>query len=154
MDDRMMTRVSPPQAVRRVSDSLNDGAAAGDADGVDGAEKPLSVEAIAGGAFAAVEAIVDGEAMPVVLHRHEDGALRAWLNVCPHAGRRLDWAPGKFLVSKAGQLVCAVHGAGFARDSGLCVAGPCRGQSLQPVAVAVRDGLVLLGDAVAGTPAG
>lgn len=114
----------------------------------------LKPEAIAVGDLLAVDAIVDGDAMPVVLHRHEDGGLRAWLNVCPHAGRRLDWAPGKFLVSKTGQLVCAVHGAGFARDSGLCVAGPCRGQSLQAVAVAVRDDRVLLGDAVAATPAG
>ena len=109
-------------------------------------------EAIARGDLLAVEAVVDGEPMPVVLHRHEDGGLRAWLNVCPHAGRRLDWAPGRFLVSKAGQLVCAVHGAGFARDSGLCVAGPCRGQSLQPVAVRVHDGRVLLGDAAAAPP--
>ena len=65
--------------------------------------------------------------------------LRAWLNICPHAARRLDWAPGKVLVSK-GLLVCAAHGASFELDQGLCVAGPCRGASLVPVRVAVAGG--------------
>ncbi|MCM2355602.1 MAG: Rieske (2Fe-2S) protein, partial [Arenimonas sp.] len=63
-------------------------------------------------------------------------SLRAWLNICPHAGRRLDWAPGKFLVDQ-GRLVCAAHGASFELGAGVCVAGPCRGASLTAVAVAV-----------------
>ncbi len=135
-----------------MSDSLNPASDAGS--GAASADPDILIaDRIAMGDILAVDAVVDGEAMPVVVHRHDDGGLRAWLNVCPHAGRRLDWAPGKFLVSTAGQLVCAVHGAGFARDSGLCVAGPCRGQSLRAVAVLVRDGLVVLGDA-ASPPAG
>jgi nitrite reductase/ring-hydroxylating ferredoxin subunit len=82
----------------------------------------------------AADACIDGETESVVLVRTRDG-LRAWLNICPHAGRRLDWAPGRFLVGKDGHLVCAAHGASFAMDSGLCVSGPCRGQSLRAVAV-------------------
>ena len=70
--------------------------------------------------------------------------VRAWLNVCPHAGRRLDWAPGQFMCSREGLLVCAVHGASFELEGGLCVAGPCRGDALRPVAVEVRDGQVWL----------
>jgi nitrite reductase/ring-hydroxylating ferredoxin subunit len=69
--------------------------------------------------------------------------VRAWLNCCPHAGRRVDWAPGRFLLSKAGHLVCAAHGASFDGD-GLCVLGPCRGQSLRAVPVVVRDAQVWL----------
>ena len=65
------------------------------------------------GGFTEVEAEVDGTTESVILHRAADDAARAWLNVCPHAGRRLDWAPGKFLLSKEGQLVCAVHVAAF-----------------------------------------
>ena len=70
--------------------------------------------------------------------------MRAWINVCPHAGRRLDWAPGRFLASKDGLLVCAVHGASFETRGGVCEAGPCRGESLRAVAVEVRDGAVWL----------
>ena len=66
-------------------------------------------------------------------------AVRAWLNVCPHAGRRLDWAPGEFLKSKDGLLVCAVHGASFETIGGECVAGPCRGDHLRAVPVELRD---------------
>jgi nitrite reductase/ring-hydroxylating ferredoxin subunit len=70
--------------------------------------------------------------------------VRAWFNICPHAGRRLDWAPGKFLRSKSGDLVCAVHGATFALGDGRCIAGPCVGESLREVPVEVRDGGVWL----------
>ncbi len=94
------------------------------------------------GGFAETEMTVDGVAESVILHRDGD-EVRAWLNVCPHAGRRLDWAPGQFLKSREGLLVCAVHGASFELIGGECVAGPCRGQSLQPVAVRVLEGEVL-----------
>lgn len=68
------------------------------------------------------------------LLRREGEALRAWWNVCPHAGRRLDYVPGKFL-RKDGLLICAAHGAMFRLDDGECVAGPCRGSSLREVAL-------------------
>ena len=98
---------------------------------------------IADGGFAEVEATIDGDAASLVLYRLGD-EVRAWLNVCPHAGRRLDWAPGQFLKSKDGHLVCAAHGASFELDRGDCVAGPCRGDALRAVQVQVRDGEVWL----------
>ena len=104
----------------------------------------MALDALANGVLHEVEAVVDGDAESLIVHRDKDGDVRAWLNVCPHAGRRLDWAPGKFLLGKDGLLVCAVHGATFEATAGLCVAGPCRGQSLRPVPVAVRDGTVHL----------
>jgi nitrite reductase/ring-hydroxylating ferredoxin subunit len=69
--------------------------------------------------------------------------VRAFRNVCPHAGRRLDWSPGRFLVEQ-GRIVCAAHGAMFERDEGRCVAGPARGSALSPVAIVVEDGEVFL----------
>ena len=72
------------------------------------------LEALAPGSLSEVEASVDGDAESLILHRDAAGNVRAWLNVCPHAGRRLDWAPGQFLRGKQGELVCAVHGASFA----------------------------------------
>ena len=62
--------------------------------------------------------------------------FNCWLNICPHAGRRLDYAPGQFLLDQ-GRLVCAAHGASFELEQGVCVAGPCRGASLVPLAVAI-----------------
>ncbi len=95
--------------------------------------------------FAEAHAQVAGDFESLILYRDGD-QVRAWLNVCPHAGRRLDWAPGQFLKSKEGHLVCAAHGASFDTQDGICVAGPCRGDALRAVAVQVRDGRVLLAD--------
>jgi nitrite reductase/ring-hydroxylating ferredoxin subunit len=78
----------------------------------------------------------------LVLTRDGTG-VRAFRNQCPHAGRPLDWAPGKFLLDH-GRLVCAAHGATFRLPDGACAGGPCRGQGLQQVAVRVADGLVRL----------
>lgn len=102
------------------------------------------------GGFAEAQAVIDAQCVSLILHR--DGAsVRAWRNVCPHAGRRLDWSPGRFLKSKDGLLVCAVHGASFETVDGVCVAGPCRGDRLQAVAVRVVGDVVTLPDADAPT---
>lgn len=90
-----------------------------------------------------VETVLDGDPASVLLHRDGE-AVRAWVNVCPHAGRRLDWSPGRFLRTKQGLLVCAVHGATFELAAGECVAGPCRGDSLRAIPVEARDGAVWL----------
>lgn len=103
----------------------------------------IAFDAIEDGGFAEVSASLDGDLESLILYR-QGQSVRAWLNVCPHAGRRLDWAPGKFLKSKEGHLVCAAHGASFELGNGDCVAGPCRGDSLRAVAVEVREGRVVL----------
>jgi nitrite reductase/ring-hydroxylating ferredoxin subunit len=103
----------------------------------------ISLDRIVDGGFAVAGADLDGDIEPLVLYRDGDD-VRAWINVCPHAGRQLDWAPGQFLKSKEGLLVCAVHGASFELAEGACVAGPCRGEHLRAVAVDVRDVAVVL----------
>ncbi len=85
----------------------------------------------------AVDALIDGEQESILVYCDDHG-LRAWLNVCPHEGRRLDYAPGKFLIDQ-GRLVCAAHGATFRLADGACVAGPCRGSSLRAVPVVADD---------------
>lgn len=105
----------------------------------------LPLVRIPDGGFAETEATVDGDAESLLLYRDGDH-VRAWLNICPHAGRRLDWAPGQFLRSKDGLLVCAAHGASFELGRGECVAGPCRGEALRAVPVSIREGHVFLGD--------
>ena len=110
----------------------------------DGADTPLAtLDALPDGGLVALEARVGGEDEPLIVQR-QGGRVRAWLNVCPHAGRRLDWAPGEFLRARNGDLVCAVHGATFELGEGRCVAGPCRGDHLRAVALEVRDGYVWL----------
>lgn len=101
----------------------------------------LALDDLPDGGLLEIEAEIDGVAESLILHR-KGGTVRAWLNICPHAGRRLDWAPGKFLMSKDGLLVCAAHGASFELGAGACVAGPCRGDSLRAVAVDVVEGAV------------
>ena len=101
-----------------------------------------SLTDIEDGSAIAVDCVLEDAAETLVVVRHGARAY-AYRNVCPHAGRRLDWAPGRFLLA-AGVLVCAVHGASFVSDSGLCIGGPCRGASLSTVPVCVIDGAVLL----------
>lgn len=114
-------------------------------DGHDSSATPLAtLDALPPDSLCEVEADLDGDAESLILHRDAAGAVRAWLNVCPHAGRRLDWAPGQFLRGKDGLLICAVHGASFELARGECVAGPCRGDALRAVAVQVVDGEVRL----------
>ncbi|MGO1541917.1 MAG: Rieske (2Fe-2S) protein [Luteimonas sp.] len=110
----------------------------------------IALEKIADGGLAEVEAEVDGEVESLIVHR-QGAVVRAWLNICPHAGRRLDFAPGQFLKSKDGLLVCAVHGASFELTGGECTAGPCRGEHLRAVPVSVRDGQVVLARATPAT---
>jgi nitrite reductase/ring-hydroxylating ferredoxin subunit len=85
----------------------------------------------------AVNASISGENESIIV-RCANQSLIAWLNICPHQGRRLDYAPGKFLIDNE-QLVCAAHGATFRLDNGVCVAGPCRGASLRQVEVRVDE---------------
>ncbi|WP_240600442.1 Rieske (2Fe-2S) protein [Solilutibacter silvestris] len=111
----------------------------------------ITLEHIPDHGFAEASGTVDGDAESLILRR--DGTrVAAWFNICPHAGRRLDWAPGEFLLSRTGDLVCAAHGASFSPIDGRCTGGPCLGASLRAVPVVVRDGAVFLRD-VSGTSA-
>lgn len=71
-----------------------------------------------------------------------DGEARAFVNRCPHLGTELDWQPGEFFEEAGLYLVCSTHGALFEPQSGLCIAGPCQGASLEKVNVHEREGQV------------
>jgi nitrite reductase/ring-hydroxylating ferredoxin subunit len=74
--------------------------------------------------------------------------VAAYVNTCPHAGHPLNFRPDKFLTPDRNLIICGSHGALFARDNGLCIAGPCPGQSLKPVPIDVVGGYVLLAEGV------
>jgi nitrite reductase/ring-hydroxylating ferredoxin subunit len=59
------------------------------------------------------------------------GRLHAYRNACPHTGAPLNWSPNRFLTEDGDYLICALHGALFRIEDGLCVAGPCHGQRLE-----------------------
>jgi nitrite reductase/ring-hydroxylating ferredoxin subunit len=75
---------------------------------------------------------------------HKGGCIRAYVNSCPHTGGPLDWVPDQFLDAGGELIQCATHHALFRIEDGLCIAGPCAGDSLTPVAIAVRDGQIRL----------
>lgn len=79
----------------------------------------------------------------------DDGSVCAYVNSCPHAGHPLDLLPHRFLSGDRTLIQCASHGALFERHSGLCVAGPCTGRRLRPLAVRVVEGEVRLASAAA-----
>jgi len=84
----------------------------------------------------------------------DDGTQRPWsivvvrwgkqvfgyVNKCPHDGVNLDWERNQFLDPNGMRLMCGKHGALFELGTGMCVDGPCKGRSLQPVALSIIDG--------------
>jgi nitrite reductase/ring-hydroxylating ferredoxin subunit len=62
----------------------------------------------------------------------------AYRNSCPHTGGPLDWVPDQFLSLDGDLIQCATHDALFRIDDGVCVKGPCTGQSLQAITVEVE----------------
>ena len=68
----------------------------------------------------------------------------AYVNRCPHAGHPLNWRPDAFLAPGNKLLLCSSHGALFDVASGHCVAGPCVGAALTPIAVEIRAGDVVI----------
>jgi nitrite reductase/ring-hydroxylating ferredoxin subunit len=72
------------------------------------------------------------------------GHVFAYENACPHIGTPLDFLPDRFLTRDGRHLLCSTHGALFEIATGFCIHGPCKGQSLRALPVAVRDGQVVL----------
>src|SRR5678816_3770254 len=66
----------------------------------------------------------------------------AYVNVCPHAGRALNWKPEAFLTRDGNLIMCSAHGAIFEIETGICVAGPCPGAHLRALPVRIAGGLV------------
>ena len=104
----------------------------------------------------AVSDIVDGRAAEFDL---ELGGVRrllfavrrgdkvfVYLNYCPHMGRPLNFAPGRFLIGDGQEIYCAFHYACFRIEDGLCTDGPCKHFSLGRFPMEVRDGEVFVGE--------
>ncbi len=79
----------------------------------------------------------------IVVVRCGDG-VRAYGNRCPHMYSTLETFPDRFLDATGEHLLCSTHGALFRVSDGECIRGPCVGFELEPVAVRVEAGEVLL----------
>jgi nitrite reductase/ring-hydroxylating ferredoxin subunit len=90
------------------------------------------------------EVEIEGRMRSVFIVRAGD-TIRGYMNDCPHVGAELNWQPDRFLDADGRHILCAVHGALFEIESGRCIHGPCRNQSLTPVPVMVERGQVVLG---------
>lgn len=84
-----------------------------------------------------------GQQLQILVARR-DGHVYAYRNLCPHRGTTLDWLPDQFMDADRQYLQCATHGALFRLEDGTCIAGPCVGKQLSPLAAEVREGMVVL----------
>ena len=71
---------------------------------------------------------------------HKDGKFSGYINSCPHTGVNLEWQEDQFLDMDNMFIQCSTHDALFEIDTGLCIAGPCVGDSLEPVDLVIEDG--------------
>ena len=69
-----------------------------------------------------------------------DGRVVAYLNRCVHVPTELDWQPGEFLDAGREFIICSIHGATYAPQSGRCAGGPCGNGRLLAIAAFERDG--------------
>jgi nitrite reductase/ring-hydroxylating ferredoxin subunit len=79
-----------------------------------------------------------------VLAVRDHTGVYVFLNRCPHLGVPLQWHDDRFLDEHGAFIRCASHGALFERDTGLCVQGPCRGDSLWQIECRIEDDIVII----------
>lgn len=77
------------------------------------------------------------------------GRVFAYLNECGHVPAQLDWQPGEFFDDSKLYLICSVHGALYAPESGRCLGGRCHGKGLVALPVDEMNGQVFLKKEVA-----
>lgn len=108
----------------------------------------------AGSPLCRLEAIEDGDcaeiscgtgaAAPRLILMRSAGSVWAYINRCPHFSLPLNAETGRFLIVGLRQIMCAYHCAVFRFEDGLCIEGPAKGMSLDPVPVSVIDGTVIV----------
>lgn len=74
----------------------------------------------------------------------KDGGLYLYRNRCPHLGVALEWLPDQFLDRDGEFIQCATHGALFRVEDGLCISGPCSGESLQALPFRIEGKSIIM----------
>jgi nitrite reductase/ring-hydroxylating ferredoxin subunit len=86
----------------------------------------------------------EGKPFPIFVVRTLADSYVGYVNTCPHQGTWLNIGSGEFFADDRKLLKCGRHGAAFEIETGVCVDGPCKEKSLEPIALAVIDGEVCL----------
>ena len=79
-----------------------------------------------------------------ILVVRQGGKVFGYRNSCPHAGTPLNWVENDYMTLDGQHLLCATHGAEFRVEDGYCLRGPCMGDRLEAVELAVEAGAVVL----------
>ncbi|QMU61901.1 MAG: Rieske 2Fe-2S domain-containing protein [Gammaproteobacteria bacterium] len=74
----------------------------------------------------------------------KDAKIVVYQNSCPHTQGPLDWTADQFLDMDSNYIMCANHGALFEINTGLCVYGPCKAESLKTLPFMIKDGDIYL----------
>jgi len=75
---------------------------------------------------------------------NDGGRFHAYVNRCRHMPTPLDFICDQFVSEDGRHLMCYTHGALYERGTGLCVSGPCEGESLYRLPVCIDQGDVLV----------
>ncbi|MFT4768712.1 MAG: nitrite reductase/ring-hydroxylating ferredoxin subunit [Glaciecola sp.] len=84
---------------------------------------------------------LEGRSLILAKHRED---LFLYENNCPHANETMDPLGGSISDESGDLLRCQRHGAEFLTTTGECVAGPCIGEALSPVAFTVAGEQIYL----------
>ena|SRR5688500_10782498 len=76
---------------------------------------------------------------------NDRGSFHAYVNRCRHMPTPLDFVRDEFVSDDGRFLRCYTHGALYEFSTGLCVDGPCKGESLFRLPVRIDRGEVLVG---------
>ena len=89
----------------------------------------------------------DTEDGDTIFITQRDGSFYAYQNVCPHLQVELEFLENQFLDQDQEFIQCSTHGALFEVETGLCISGPCQGDTLEKVNIKVHsDGGIYLED--------
>lgn len=75
---------------------------------------------------------------------HWLGRWYAYVNHCPHTGVNLNWLPDQFFDNGNQFIQCSLHGALFKPESGLCIRGPCVGDTLVQLPLVTVNGKICI----------
>ena len=92
--------------------------------------------------------LADGRPAFAIRYRNR---VYAYLNACAHVPVELDLVEGDLFDLSGQYLVCAMHGAYYHPESGVCLGGPCPGRRLTSIAIEEHDGQLWLAGTYTGT---
>lgn len=81
-----------------------------------------------------------------VIALKKEGTVYLYVNRCPHLGLNLEFQPDDFLNYDETYIQCSTHGAMFTLETGECVLGPCKGESLEGITFNLNEGQIILNE--------